>query len=175
MTTSAPSYRQGAYAGEDEWHTPARYIEAARAVLGAIDCDPASHVLAQKWIQAASEILHYRRQRPQTTLVWPVWLNPPCERGLLSAFVDKLMAELACGNVTAAILLVHSCTDTQWLHAAARASQAICFASGRIHFVAPCGDTAASTTHGQAFFYSGGDNEPFRPAFSEIGLVMRLS
>src|SRR5258705_279177 len=33
--------------GENEWFTPAQYIERARTVLGAIDLDPASNPIAQ--------------------------------------------------------------------------------------------------------------------------------
>jgi hypothetical protein len=38
--------------GETEWYTPAYCLEFVRAVLGTIDLDPASCVLAQKTVQA---------------------------------------------------------------------------------------------------------------------------
>lgn len=38
--------------GEFEWYTPSRYIEIARAFLGAIDLDPASSKQAQKTVKA---------------------------------------------------------------------------------------------------------------------------
>jgi ParB family chromosome partitioning protein len=41
--------------GVPEWYTPPEYIEAARAVRGEIDLDPASSDIAQKTVKA----LHY--------------------------------------------------------------------------------------------------------------------
>ena len=38
--------------GNNNWYTPARYIEAARTVLGEIDLDPASDARGQSVVQA---------------------------------------------------------------------------------------------------------------------------
>jgi ParB family chromosome partitioning protein len=173
MTTSAPSYSKVEYTGETEWFTPPAWIELARQVLGEIDLDPASHVLAQERVQAKTffTIADNGLERP-----WfgRVWLNPPYHRALLAPFVDKAVAECANGNVSQAILLTHNYTDTEWFHTAARAAQTICFPRGRIHFLAPSGDEC-SPTQGQTFFYFGADDRPFRRVFSNIGLVVRLA
>jgi ParB family transcriptional regulator, chromosome partitioning protein len=140
MTTSAPSYSNAEYAGEDdEWFTPPDIIELAHEALGGIDLDPATHAIAQQTIGGAT---FYTAADNGLARPWfgRVWLNPPFNRMLLSLFVEKLVSEYASGAVEQAILLTHDYTDVEWFHAAARAAQVVCFTSGRIHFRSPCGD-----------------------------------
>ena len=120
-------------------------------MLGEIDLDPASHVLAQPTVRAKTFFTAADNGLEQP---WfgRVWLNPPYGRTLLQPFVDKLMSEYASGAVSQAILLTHSYTDLAWFHAAARTAGAICFPRGRIQFVAPSGDVCAQMQP-QAFFY----------------------
>jgi hypothetical protein len=175
MTTSAPSYsRGGAYSGENEWFTPPPFIEAAREVLGAIDLDPASHILALGWIRAE---VFYTLADNGLDRPWAgrVWLNPPYAAGMVVKFLDKLLEELARGNVTQAILLTHGCTDTGRFHTAACTSQSLCFARGRIAFVAPSGDKVQSQEHGHVFYYFGPHAESFERVFGAIGLIVSVS
>jgi hypothetical protein len=100
-----------------------------------------------------------------------VFLNPPYHRVLLPAFIDKLVAELEAGRVTAAILLVNNSTDTAWFKAAFKACAAICFTEGRINFLKPNGEKVWPT-QGQAFLYFGADVATFKEAFECIGFIV---
>ena len=103
--------------GEVEWYTPSRYIYAARAVMGSIDLDPATHAAAQQTVQASS---YYTSDDEGLSQQWHgrVWLNPPYAQPLMPQFVAKLVEEVGDGRVTQAICLTHNYTDTAWFHQA---------------------------------------------------------
>jgi ParB family chromosome partitioning protein len=170
LLTAAENHRaQGT--GDNEWYTPPEYVEAARAVLGEIDLDPASSDVAQRTVKASR---YFTREQDGLTQAWPgrVWLNPPYTQPDVGRFVGKLVDELERHQTEAAILLTHNYTDTAWFHLAASVCQAICFTRGRIGFLDSRGN-AAAPTQGQAFFYYGLDVEAFRARFTEIGALMR--
>jgi phage N-6-adenine-methyltransferase len=157
--------------GDNEWFTPSEYIEAAREVLGRIDLDPASNVIAQeKTVKAAR---YFTREDDGLAQEWlgRVWLNPPYATDKIGPFVDKLVQEVFCGRVTAAIMLTHNYTDTAWFHTAARSASALCFPLGRVRFVNSEGDTA-NPTQGQCFSYFGSDVAEFVERFSQFGLIL---
>lgn len=101
--------------GDNEWYTPVRFIEAARAALGEIDLDPAtcefaqSRVRAERFFTVEDESL----ERP-----WHgrVFLNPPYAQPLIGQFVHKLVEEYKTERVTAAVMLTHNYTDAAWFH-----------------------------------------------------------
>ncbi len=154
--------------GQNEWHTPARYIEMARAVLGGFDLDPASNPVAQETVLADT---FYTEETNGLDKEWRgrVWRNPPYAQPAISHFADKMAAEVSAGNVTGAIMLTHNYTDTHWFHTLADVASAICFTKGRIRFESPDGKKA-SPTQGQAFFYFGDKPHEFNKVFSDAGL-----
>jgi phage N-6-adenine-methyltransferase len=160
------------YTGDNEWYTPAAYIEAARRALGAIDLDPASCEVAQKAVGAAR---FYSAEQDGLTRAWDgrVWLNPPYSQPLVSQFVEKLVSEVEAGRTKAAIALLNNSTDTEWFHRAAKSARAICFTRGRIRFEKP-GREAASPLQGSAFFYFGTRVAAFAEAFADIGLLVEV-
>ena len=103
------------YAGNSEWYTPSEYIEAARATMGGIDCDPASCAKAQKTVKADT---YFNAKTNGLKQSWEgrVWLNPPYNRGLISEFVSKFIEELDAGHIKQAIVLTNNNTDTRWWH-----------------------------------------------------------
>lgn len=165
-----PAVRGTQGTGENEWFTPAEYIKMARKVLGEIDLDPATHAQTQKIIQAAK---FFTEEDDGLAHEWNgrVWLNPPYAQPLIGQFVSKLCSEYKAGRVTAAIMLTHNYTDTEWFHEAAGTAVAICFTRGRVKFYKPDG-TIAAPTQGQAFFYFGDDVALFAARFKSFGFVV---
>ena len=157
--------------GEFERYTPAIYIEKAREVLGAIDLDPASSQYAQQTVQAET---YYTADDDALEHEWRgrVWLNPPYHRELAPKFIDKLVAELAAGHISEAIVLTNNSTDTEWFRSAANVCDAICFTTGRIHFEVP-NAAPVMPTQGQAFFYFGAHVKRFASVFQPLGLCVR--
>lgn len=166
IETRPPSY----HVADDsyDWYTPAEYIEAARAVLGTIDLDPASSNEAQEVVQAST---YFTKEIDGLTQVWfgNVWMNPPYNMPLIEQFVDKVLAEYEAGNVNAAIVLTNNATDTRWFHTLLE--HPLCLTKGRIRFWA--GNGSLATRQGQAFFYLGDKPDLFAAVFSEFGQVMR--
>jgi DNA N-6-adenine-methyltransferase (Dam) len=158
------------FTGNSEWFTPQQHIELARKVLGEIDLDPASHPIAQERVQASR---FFTLEDDGLKQGWHgrVWLNPPYAQPAIAKFIDKLVAELAGGNVSEGILLTNNCTDSRWFHVALRAARRVCFTRGRISFISPDGDSGAPV-QGQSFFYFGPNVERFDRIFSAVGAVV---
>ena len=91
------SHHRTRFTGENEWYTPAPYVEAARACLGAIDLDPASSAAAQATVRAAR---FFTRDEDGLRHEWRgrIWLNPPYAQPDIVHFVDKLLAEVNAGR-----------------------------------------------------------------------------
>lgn len=161
------------WTGDPESYTPAKYVEAARLVMGGIDVDPASNAFAQETVKA-SEWFDEARNGLRQPWIGRVFLNPPYSYPLVGEFIAKLCEDVSRGNVSEAILLTNNNTDTKWWHLAAKVSAAICFTLGRINFYKADG-SETQPTNGQTFFYFGPARDEFQRIFSEFGLVMAAS
>jgi phage N-6-adenine-methyltransferase len=160
----------GILTGEVEWYTPPQYIESARKVMGSIDLDPATSLVAQRNVDASR---FFTAEHDGLIQDWSgnVWLNPPYKMPFIKAFTEKIAESWRDGSLNAGVLLTNSATDTSWWHAAANASTAICFTRGRIKFLHADGTPGKSPAHGQTFFYFGRTPDIFRQEFSQYGLV----
>lgn len=162
-----------------EWYTPPHIIEAARAVLGTIDLDPASCVEANRIVQATRI---YTRDDNGLEQPWHgnVWLNPPYGRGIIEAFVERLLEwnrRLVSWQdcYWGAHCLTNACTDTAWWQALAQEST-VCFLRGRVRFWGPM-EHGNSPTQGQTVFLLTENMEVvrrFRENFGPLGHIMEV-
>lgn len=162
----------GQNTGEQEWYTPAEYIEAARVVLGAIDLDPASTDAANRIVKAGQIFTEQDNGLEQR---WDgrVWMNPPYAQPLVTQFCEKLAASVRDGTVTSACVLVNNATETQWFRALADVAAAICFPTGRVRFWSPTKDSA-TPLQGQAVVYMGDQFVAFQRSFSDFGFIAEI-
>jgi hypothetical protein len=106
-----------AQSNSKEWYTPSKYLEAARALMGGIDLDPASRAAANERVQAAA---YYAIEDNGFNREWHgrVFLNPPYgkERGKSQQEIwsHRLIAQYKAGITTEAVLLVTAATSEKW-------------------------------------------------------------
>jgi DNA N-6-adenine-methyltransferase (Dam) len=161
-----------------EWYTPKRYIDAARKVLRSIDLDPATSKLAQTVVKAKT---FYTAEDDGLSKQWHgrVWLYPPYIRHLAGRFVNKLLDEIAAGNVRQAILMLHSrSTGTNWFQRAATAAECFCIPSKRIICWSPPSRSnrpLSAPPSGSTFFHYGSRVAQFRKVFGQFGFVSSFS
>ena len=151
--------------GENEWYTPAVYVEAARQAMGSIDLDPASSDMANEVVKAAR---YCTVETDGLSYEWGgnIWMNPPYSSDLVGRFISKLVDER--DNYEQAIVLVNNATETEWFRKLISVANAVCFPYGRIRYYSPHGKNN-SPLQGQAIVYVGDNVESFFDAFSEIG------
>ncbi len=157
----------------NEHYTPPKYLDAARAVLGAFDLDPASCEIANNHVKASEYITQDQdglKQRWQGR----VWCNPPYGRTAGKSnqqrWSAKLMREYRAGHVHAAILLVTSATSEKWFQPLW--TYPLCLTDHRIKFLDATGRPQNGNTKGSAFVYFGPDVATFQAVFSEFGPVL---
>jgi hypothetical protein len=169
VSKSRGASRLASFSGDNEWYTPAKYIELARDVLGQIDLDPASNAIAQQTVGAKK---YYTAENSGLDEGWfgNVWMNPPYSRREIKLFAEKIVSEIEAGNVSSAIVLTNNSGDTAWHQKLARASSAMCVTLGRIKFESPT-RASNSPAMGQSFFYFGGNVALFKNVFSSIGRI----
>ena len=156
--------------GNNEWYTPAKYIDLAREVMGGIDCDPATSEIANQTVKAKTIFTAEDDGLAQT---WRgrVWMNPPYAQPLMSDFAEAVSAKFESGEIEQACILVNNATETQWFQRMVSVANAVCFPKSRIKFLDPQGKPGAPL-QGQAIIYMGDNIELFVAAFKLEGAVL---
>ncbi len=158
-------------AGDNEWYTPPEYIEAAVAVMGAIDLDPASTAAANEIVSAQA---FYSAEDNGLEQDWRgrVWMNPPYDGKLIFPFCEKLAEAYAEGDVSEAIVLVNNGTETAWFQRLGEVASALGFPTRRVKFWHP--EKESAPLQGQAVIYLGANVEAFRREFVRFGMTAVL-
>jgi ParB family transcriptional regulator, chromosome partitioning protein len=164
---NAPAIRTWTNAVSDEWYTPPSIVDRARRVLGSIDLDPASNAAAQEVVRATT---YYTAETDGLSQPWTgrVWMNPPYRRGLVGAFVNRLVDCYVAGEVEAAVTLVNlHRAGSAWFQRLATHGHR-CELRRRIIFWGPDGATFRAQ-HDDAVFYLGPHASRFRRWFGSLG------
>lgn len=153
--------------GENEWYTPAEYIDAAREVMGCIDLDPASSPQANSIVRATT---YYTVETDGLSNSWAgnTWMNPPYSSELIGKFVSKLIHHVRQLDIRQAIVLVNNATETGWFGELVTEASAVVFTRGRVRFWCPGGKQGAPL-QGQAIVYIGPHDIKFLSVFGRFG------
>ena len=153
--------------GDNEWYTPPAYIQAAHQVMGRIDLDPASSLIANATVQADD---YFTVDDDGLTQEWSgrVWMNPPYAGELIGKFCFKLAHHYRSGDVDQAIVLVNNATETAWFNELIKVASAVVFPRGRVRFLKGDG-TLGAPLQGQAIIYMGQEWRTFLDVFLAFG------
>lgn len=146
----------------EEWYTPPHIIERVVSLFGSIDLDPCSNPGAPR-VPAAG---HFTQLDDGLSKEWhgKVYMNPPYGREIVK-WIEYLCKQYESGNVTEAVALVPSRTDTAWF--LRMRDYLKCFVTGRLSF----SDNETSAPFPSVAIYFGNNKQGFIDTFSDIGDV----
>lgn len=155
--------------GDTEYYTPPEIVEAARAVMGGIDLDPASSPAANERVRAARI---YTAADDGLSLPWwgRVWMNHPFSRENNKVWPRKLIAEYRADNVDQARCITFAATSEEWFRPLY--DFPMCFLSPRTNYMLPDGTIKPGVTKGSVVTYFGPRVATFAGVFSALGRVM---
>jgi ParB family chromosome partitioning protein len=157
--------------GKYEWHTPPKFIEAARKTMSSIDLDPASSEIGNRIVNAAK---YHTKEDDGLNHSWfgNIWMNPPYNNSLVGKFTEKLINELP--NIEQACVLVNNATETRWFQKILNESDLVCLVKGRIKFLDVNGQANGPSLQGQAILFFGQNISGFYDNFKEFGTIMEI-
>lgn len=179
MSDTLFDYPQSPKQKSNEWYTPARYVDAAREVMGGIDLDPASCYIANELVKATNyytEEMDGLKQR----FYGKVWCNPPYgkinNKSTIDLWIRKIIREYRLGNVEQAVLLTTCDSDNSWFQLFW--DFLICFTDHNVHFFKPINgkirkDSRSTQMFGTVFVYIGTNEQKFIEIFSQFGRIAK--
>jgi len=162
----------------DEWYTPIDFLQRVQRFFGDDSdfLDPASSPESEPYVKAKRFFFKEQDGLAQDWL-GKIWLNPPYSKPLCAQFCEKFLSEYAKGNVTEALVLVNSKTETIWFQQLGEKALIRLDIRGRLRFWNPI-QKNDSPRHGQTLFYFiHKSHEPkahakkFAKEFSDLGLM----
>ena len=145
-----------------EWYTPKDIINDIITVLNGITLDPCSNK-GEPNVPAGN---HFTIDDDGLKREWfgSVYMNPPYGREIID-WVKKLIKEYESGNVTEAIALLPSRTDTEWFRLLY--NYPLCFIDGRLKFIG--GENSAPFP--SVLVYLGNDINKFSDGLVNVGRI----
>lgn len=175
----------GRTSNSPECYTPKWVVDAAREVMGGIDCDPASCAQANETIQAAT---YYTEETNGLEQEWHgrVLLNPPGERRgkLVRLFWNKLVYEVYHGRVTEFVWVAFNISQLRTTQKAKHPMESdaivlrmleasrIFVPAVRLRFDGIYGDNNDNPTRDNALIYWGPNDKKFCSTFASHGALL---
>lgn len=165
----------------DDWMTPIWVIDKVKAVLGSIDLDPASSMVANLRIDA---FRYLTEEDNGLTIPWggTVYCNPPGgklgNQSKTVLFWQKLLRERDQGRIADAIFMcfsVEALQTTQNKGTLSIGDFMICIPAKRISFDDPTGQRGGAPSHSNCIAYVPGRldrSARFRSVFQGVGVVL---
>ena len=157
--------------GNDEWYTPPRFIDSAREVMGTIDLDPASNIIANQIIDAG---VYWTKEDDALTKRWfgNIWMNPPFSAKLILAFCTEIVTQR--DNYNQACVLVNNATETRWFNKICEVAAGFVCVKTRIKFIDSDGNYSCTPLQGQVIFYIGDRWNQFKKEFKQFGVCVKI-
>lgn len=181
-----------ATSGDVEYFSPLPIVDAARRVMGSIDLDPASSVLANERINARN---YFTRDDDGLKRSWVgnCWVNHPfhagwsacdekCQRKTCHArghiyhdipsnadWVRKMTSEYVRMEVLAITCITFAATSEEWFQPLMEYPQ--CYLSPRTNFYLPDGTLKHGVSKGSVVTYMGPAVDKFALEFAPMGTI----
>lgn len=168
----------------DDWHTPEWVLERVRRVLGTIDFDPASSVIANHRVQAKRFLTGHDNalETPWNCEGQTIFVNPPGgktgNKSNTALFWARLMEHR--DQFSHAIFLAFSAEalqNTQGKGVPAMGTFPLCVPSKRIRFLLPGGEEGPAPSHSNVIAYVPGridGTTDFVAAFNDVGTILNV-